>query len=92
MQSTGLVCVQINHTKAVPLSSQLRENFIDSEVVNDAPDCNDLTMAPNKCVHRLDTGFVPTSNRAADYIIVTRSSIAHLLRIRKSERWLWAES
>ena len=31
-------------------------------------------MSTNKCLHRFDTGFVPTSNRAVDYITVTRSS------------------
>ena len=41
-------------------------------------------MSTNKCLHRFDTGFVPTSNRAGDYIIVTRSSplISAVVRLR----------
>ena len=35
---------------------------------------NEFTISTNKYLHRFDTGFVPTTNRAADYIIVTRSS------------------
>jgi hypothetical protein len=31
-------------------------------------------MTTNKRLHRFDTGFVPTANRAGDYIIVTRNS------------------
>ena len=31
-------------------------------------------MATNECLHRFDTGFVPTANNAGDYITVTRNS------------------
>jgi hypothetical protein len=31
-------------------------------------------MTTNKCLHRFETGFVPTANRAGEYIIATRNS------------------
>ena len=36
---------------------------------------NELTMATNQCLHRFDTGFVPTANHAGDYITVTRKPL-----------------
>ena len=51
-------------------------------------------MATNKCLHRFDTGFVPTAKSDRDAIIVTRNSplISVVSRTRAGEYRIWGGS